>query len=350
MKQIDTIIVGLGLAGVAYAEQLLQLGKSFVVFSDQSQNASVVAGGLYNPTILKRFTAAWQAKEQLEIALPFYAQIEARLGSTFDYKVPILRRFASIEEQNLWFQAADKESLSPFLSLQLLDNENSGFSVPFKFGEVRKTGRVATKALLRDFASYLTTKGLLQNQSFEHAAIDFKDHGVQYKEYYAQQIVFAEGYGLKQNPFFRDLPLEGTKGEVLTLRIPGLDEKSIIKSGVFIIPLGSDLYRVGSTYFWRDKTLGPTTDAQKFLLDRLERFMTLPYEIISHAAGIRPTVSDRRPLLGRHITHPCLYVLNGMGSRGVLIAPTAAKALSDLIYKNRPLDPEMDILRFSKKL
>ena len=45
-KRIDTIIVGLGLAGLAYAEHLLARGKSFVVFSDRSQQASMVAGGL----------------------------------------------------------------------------------------------------------------------------------------------------------------------------------------------------------------------------------------------------------------------------------------------------------------
>jgi glycine oxidase len=63
-KNIDTIIVGLGLAGLAYAEHLINSGKSFVVFSDRSQQASMVAGGLYNPVILKRFTGAWNGAAQ----------------------------------------------------------------------------------------------------------------------------------------------------------------------------------------------------------------------------------------------------------------------------------------------
>jgi glycine oxidase len=170
--------------------------------------------------------------------------------------------------------------------------------------------------------------------------------GVSYKSWKAKRVVFAEGYGLKSNPFFNYLPLEGTKGEVITMRIPGLNEGAIVKSGVFIIPLGGDLYRVGSTYFWRDKTEGPTEAAKTFLLERLERFMTLPYEIVSHMSGVRPTVSDRRPLVGQHPEHNNLFVLNGMGSRGVMTAPTAANALYKYIYEGLAIDPEMDVARF----
>ena len=70
--QVDYIIVGLGLAGIAFAEELRKNNKSFLVFEDNSQNSSLVAGGMYNPVVLKRFTPVWNAKEQLEIAIPFY--------------------------------------------------------------------------------------------------------------------------------------------------------------------------------------------------------------------------------------------------------------------------------------
>ncbi|MEN8835167.1 MAG: NAD(P)-binding protein, partial [Polaribacter sp.] len=64
--KLDYIIVGLGLAGLAFAEQLIKANKSFVVFEDSSQTSSLVAGGVYNPVILKRFTPVWNAKEQLQ--------------------------------------------------------------------------------------------------------------------------------------------------------------------------------------------------------------------------------------------------------------------------------------------
>ena len=53
---------------------------------------------------------------------------------------------------------------------------------------------------------------------------------------------------------FNFLPLDGTKGELLLVRIPDLKLNKIIKSNVFIIPLGNDVYKVGATYDWQDKT------------------------------------------------------------------------------------------------
>ncbi|MBT8321719.1 MAG: FAD-binding oxidoreductase, partial [Eudoraea sp.] len=120
-------------------------------------------------------------------------------------------------------------------------------------------------------------------------------------------------------------------------------------SSVFIIPLGNDLYRVGATYKWKDKTNIPTEESRRELLEKLDTFLKADYKVVSHVAGIRPTVTDRRPLVGRHLIHSNLYVLNGFGSRGVLIAPYAANQLLAYIEKENPLNPEMDIHRFSKK-
>ena len=44
--KVDYIIVGLGLAGLAFVEELIQANKSFIVFEDDSQTSSLVAGGV----------------------------------------------------------------------------------------------------------------------------------------------------------------------------------------------------------------------------------------------------------------------------------------------------------------
>ncbi|MFL2623860.1 MAG: FAD-dependent oxidoreductase [Flavobacteriaceae bacterium] len=64
-------------------------------------------------------------------------------------------------------------------------------------------------------------------------------------------------------------------------------------------------------------------------------------------AGIRPTVIDRRPLVGQHRVHKNLYILNGLGSRGVLVAPTVAKNLIDFIEDEIQLSKDIDINRFT---
>ena len=75
MMQVDYIVIGIGLAGISFCEQLRVNKKTFVVFDNASQQSSSVAGGLYNPVVLKRFTIAWKAKEEMAKSLLFYKEL-----------------------------------------------------------------------------------------------------------------------------------------------------------------------------------------------------------------------------------------------------------------------------------
>ena len=346
---VDYMVVGLGLAGISFCEVLEENGKTFKVISDESQQASQVAGGLYNPVILKRFTMAWKAKMQLQGAKPFYQKLEQKLGVVLDYELPVLRKFASIEEQNLWFEASDRPDLDYFLSTEIIPNNNPSVNAPHGFGEVKHTGRIDTGSLVRSYKSYLENRGSFVEESFDFDAMSISSETLSYKGINAKNLVFASGFGLKQNPYFGYLPLNGTKGELLIIHAPDYKEQNVIKSSVFTIPMGNDRYLVGATYKWKDKTNKPTEESKNELLEKLRTFLQCNFEVVDHVAGIRPTVTDRRPLVGRHPEYKNLYVLNGFGSRGVLIGPYAAKQLFDYIEKCTELDPEMDIQRFTKK-
>ncbi len=345
---VDYLIVGLGLAGISFCEVLERNQKSFKVISDDSQTSSVVAGGLYNPVTLKRFTLAWKAKEQLDLAMPFYSELERKLNIQLDYKIPILRRFASINEQNLWFEASDKPNLGHFVAPKILPSHNPHLDAPFGYGEVLHTGRIDTAVLLLHYSKYLKDKDVLLRETFNFEALKLQDGFVEYGGHKAKNVLFSTGFGLKGNPYFNYLPLNGTKGELLTIKAPALKEERVIKSSVFIIPLGQDMYRVGATYKWKDKTNVPTEECKQELLQKLDTFLKCPYEVVDHVAGIRPTVSDRKPLLGRHPEHDNMYLLNGLGSRGVMMAPMASMQLYALIENKRALDPEMDLSRFTR--
>ena len=346
---VDYIVVGLGLAGISFCEVLEKGGKTFVVIADESQRASQVAGGLYNPVILKRFTMAWNAKQQLENVKPFYRHLEEKLQVKLDYELPVLRKFASIEEQNLWFEASDRPGLNYFLSTKILPNNNSAIDAPYGFGEVKYTGRIDTATLVHYYKNYLEKKGQFLSESFDFDTFSMDKAHVAYQSITAKNIVFACGYGLKQNPYFSYLPLNGTKGELLVIHAPDYQEKNVIKSSVFTIPMEEDKYLVGATYKWKDKTNEPTTASKNELLEKLKTFLKCEFEVVDHVAGIRPTVADRRPLVGRHPEHQKVYVLNGFGSRGVLIGPSASRQLFDYIENKTDMDHEMDIQRFTKK-
>lgn len=348
MKEVDYIVVGCGLASIAFCEQLRAHNKTFVVFDNNSQKSSVVAAGLYNPVILKRFSAVWKAKEQLGLALPLYAKIEKELDIKIDHKLQLLRRFASIEEQNLWFNAMDKPNIEPYLSTQLVKNTNSQVDADYGFGEVLKAGRIDTEQLISSYKIFLKENKYLLEVEFQYDKLQHEDNLLQYEDLTAKQIVFAEGFGVKQNPYFKSIPINGTKGEVLTVKAPDLKIDYAIKASVFIIPLQDDLYVVGSTYNWKDKTKTPTTEGREEILSKLKTFITCDVEVVEHVAAIRPTVKDRRPVVGKHPEHQNIYVLNGLGSRGVMIAPYVAKQLFNLIENNEDLDAEIDLNRFAE--
>jgi len=347
MQNVEYIIVGCGLASIAFCEKLREYNQSFMVFDDGSQQSSRVAAGLYNPVILKRFTEVWKAKEQLEIALPVYKKIEEELNIIIDYKLRILRRFASIEEQNKWFTASDKPSLEPYLSTQLVENTNPNIDAPYAYGEVLHAGRLDTETLIDNYKLLLKRSNSFIEQPFDYDLLKITNDAVLYNEINAKRIIFAEGFGVKKNPFFNSIPLTGAKGEVLTIHAPDLDIDYAIKSSVFVIPIGSNKYVVGSTYNHSDKTNEPSLEGKAELTSKLKTFLKCDFEIVEHVAGVRPTVKDRRPLVGVHPEYKNLYVLNGLGTRGVMIAPYVASKLYEFINNDIPIDKEINITRFT---
>ena len=346
---IDYIIVGSGLAGIAFCEQLEKNRNSFVVFDDNSQQSSSVAGGLYNPVILKRFTEVWKAKEQLTILTPYYKQLEDKLAVTLDYKIPIWRRFTAIEEQNKWFEASDKERLKPYMSAQLVKNEVAFVDAPFGMGEVLHTGRIHSALLMTSYTNYLKKQRVFYNERFHYESLEVIDGKYfSYKGLNAKNILFCEGFGLRKNPFFNYLPLTGTKGEVLDIQAK-VTLQAVLKSGVFIMPLENDQFKIGATYNRKDKTNTPTPEGRQELKTKLERFFKKEYKVLAHQAGIRPTVKDRRPLVGEHPKHKNMFVLNGLGSRGVMVAPYIAKQLYQFITTKQPLEHDININRYIKQ-
>jgi glycine/D-amino acid oxidase-like deaminating enzyme len=173
--EVDYLIVGSGLAGIHFAFQCHINNKSFVVVDNHSSSSSRVAAGLYNPVILKRFTHAWHADEQLQLFDIIYGDLEDFLQTKVDFKLPLFRRFASIEEQNLWFEASDQPKLSPYLNTNFMHDTFNGIKSPFGYGIVNRTGYVNTNLLLEAFHQYLRMQNLLIEDTFNYDKIHLND-------------------------------------------------------------------------------------------------------------------------------------------------------------------------------
>jgi len=347
--KLDYIVVGLGLAGLAFTEELIAANKSFLVFEDNSQTSSLVAGGVYNPVILKRYSPVWNVKEQLAVALPFYDRLEKKFETTFDHKFEIKKAFKSIQDQNNWFSAFDKPKVAPFLDATLDKKSYPGVLGDHSLGNVKEGGRIDTHLLVETYRNYLKENDWIRFEKFNHEAIFLKNNIAKYQDLSATKIVFSEGFGLKQNPYFNHLPLDEVKGETITIHAPELNIDFLLKSTLFVMPIGNHLYKVGATFNHADKTSVPSTEGRDELIEKLKKVLDTPFEIVAQAAGIRPAVKDRRPMVGVHPKFSNLVVLNGLGTRGVMISPTIAKNLFHHLEFNEPLDLEIDIKRFDKK-
>ncbi len=344
----DYILVGFGVAGFSFMQQLEENRQNFIVFDNQSQQSTRIAGGMFNPIILKRFTPAWQAAEMLPYALLQFQKAELTYQNKYIHYIDIYRKLTSVEEQNNWVVASDKPVMRDFMqpiSFEKID----GIAAPFGFGILKGTGIVNVNQLLDDALNKLQQSGKLRTESFAYDQLKITPDFVQYKDIKARKIVFAEGFGLHQNPFFNHLPLMGTKGEMLMIETEA-DIPYIVKSNVFIAPnvAQKGQYYIGATYNWNDKTNTPTPEAKKHLTEKLQLLLDKDFKVVLQKAGIRPTVKDRRPLVGTHPKYKNLGILNGMGTRGVILAPTTAKQLFKKMEFEIPLPKEVDIKRFEK--
>ncbi len=347
MQNVDYIIVGLGIGGVSFCEQLRKHNKSFIVFDDGKNISTVVSGGVFNPVVLKRFTAAWNAQEYVDYALPFYEVLSENLKIPVLENISIFRILKNSEEQNNWTVASDKKELQHFLTSELIKNKNPSINADFGFGKVAVSGRISPSHLLRTYREQLQQEGRLISESFDHAKLQQREDHISYNTISAKRIVFAEGAGAVHNPFFPKASLVGNKGEYLIIEAQELQLKEILKGPLFVIPLGGNLYKVGATYSRNDFSLNTTVAAKDHIVAKLEQMIHCKFNIVDQIAGIRPTTKDRRPLLGVLPESPNKAFLNGFGTRGIIMAPFLSKLLYEYLEESIELPKEVDIGRFT---
>tara|TARA_A100000171_G_scaffold47762_1_gene54225 strand:- start:11201 stop:12265 length:1065 start_codon:yes stop_codon:yes gene_type:complete len=353
MKHVDYILVGLGIAGLCFAETLLRQGKNFLVIEDGEKEATTASGGVLNPTVLKRFTAAWNAQQFFDKAIPFYDAIGERLEKQVLNPIGIQRIFNSIEEQNDWVVASDKKQLTAFLSSEIQKNTNESVKATLGLGNVKGGALLHPAELIERYRMYLQQNELLVSENFDYDALETAETTNTYKKYTAEQIVFAQGAKVRENPFFNlsvspegSRVFVGNKGEYVIFKAPNLQLTTILKGPVMIIPLGNDLYKVGASYGRDDFSEGTTNKAREEIVSKLKKMISCNFEVVDQVSGIRPTVKDRKPLLGNFLDHPKLYFLSGLGTRGLSMAPLLSEWLYDYIEKNEELPREVDLKRF----
>lgn len=344
MKTVDYIIVGDGYAAMFFAHQLIKNQKSFLLFSESKKSASFVSAGIINPAVLKRFTTFWLAQEQIDSLKDTLAEIECYTGKNYLIEKPILRVFHDEKEKELWLKKADEETLKPFLSKNFV--ALNSIKNPLQCGLVNQSARLSVRDFFTDVMKYLAEKEILVKEKFEYQSLDSQNS--LYKDIQFKNIIFAEGMGVKENPFFSEIPVHQNKGHHLQVKLSKeLEEGYTIKKKHFVFPLNDGTYYYGGTYD-REQTHHEIDEAAvESLTKALSEFYPNEFEVKEVKFGFRPTVKDRRPILGSHPEHENLFVFNGLGARGILNGNYFAKELFSHIETGKELHPEVDLKRFS---
>lgn len=351
-KNYNYIIVGQGVAGTVLGQTLLKEGKTVLLIDEGLEHAtSTIAAGLYNPVVFKRLVKSWMADELIPYMDAFYVEAEKLLKEQFYYKKQIVKLFADNAEKEFWLKKSSEEVGAYLGQPTDLDYLKDDIENPFGAAEVKAAGNLDMATFLKSFRAHFSKNECLLQQKFEYGDLSISEQSVSYQNIDAQKIIFCEGHQTTNNPYFNWLPFKLTKGELLTIELKGnqmIPLDKVINKGVFILPVGNNKYKVGATYEWTDLTIHPTEKGKSELIDKLKKVIHVPFDIIDHQAGIRPTVFDRRPLIGLHPKHPALGIFNGMGTKGVMLAPYFAKQFSSFLAGKGNLLDEVNCLRFIK--
>ena len=298
MINVDYIIVGGGYAGIFFAHQLIKNNRTFIIFCENGKSASQVSAGIVNPVVLKKFTTFWLANEQIDFLNKTLSEVTEYTGRNYLINENIHRIFHDKSEQELWLKKSHTEELQPFLypefkSLKTVLN-------PFATGSVNLSARLNVQAFFDDFNAFFKKDSHLREDRFDYSKIS----GNTYDDISFKHIVFCEGIGVKKNPFFSEIPVTANKGHHLKVKLSEpLDHQLTLKKKHFLFPINDEFHYYGGTYDPNERGDQVDDFAKQQLIDGLSEFYPYDFEIQEVNFGFRPTVRDRRPILGRHPEH-----------------------------------------------
>jgi glycine oxidase len=345
-KQVDNLIVGGGLAGIWLAFQLMKTGRSFALIDKPGLSiSSSVAAGIFNPILPGRQKQSYNSGQIYPGLGKKYHEMETLIGQKVLSTPHICYILEDQKSLNDWSVLAASEPFKGYI--EIYDKPLSkDIQSDFGYLEVTHSGRVDIPKMIHAFKTCITSPNILSEEIFDEERIELNTGGVTYGDINARHLILCQGAALSGNKLTSNLPLKPAKGEILLVRTQDYNREDIIpQNGVFMLPLGDHLYKVGSNFEWEDLSYATTKKAKEEILRKFTRWFKGDFEVVGQEAGLRPSSEDRRPLIGRIDPSKPIFIFNGLGSKGVALAPTYSEMLLKYIYDEEPIDKEVDVQR-----
>ena len=344
----DAVVVGAGLAGATAA---LALGASRRVVLVESEapaaGASGAAAGLVNPFMGRKAKPAWRRAEALE-ALDELAE---SVGGGFR-RTGVVRPATSESQSETFRERAKAHDGLDWLDAGASSERWPNVTAPHGSLWVSEGGSVDVAAFVRAIVAEVkgcgaeTATARLGGWRTEAGGVVAETSG---GTIHCRHLVLAPGDGVRCLPDLSGLPLHRVKGQTVTLaRPPALpaDHPAVAGTG-YVVPSTNGVV-VGATFehHFTSTEADPARDAE-LVAKGVGLVPSLAGAAVTgRRAGVRLTVptavSPRRlPLAGPLPGHPGVWVVAGLGAKGLLTAPLVARRLPDALDGRQPLPAEL---------
>jgi len=337
-QEADFLILGQGLAGTCLALLLHLEGHSVHIMNHPDQpSASEKAVGLVNPVTGRRMAQTWNFDEIFPYSFHFYQRVFSVLndgndGSYLEEK-PIYKALHTVEEMNFLSGKSSNLGYDDLLDIRSADE----YPVPVLLNNtiawcrISKGGRMNPLPFLKDARSYFIQNKLYSEDRFNQNELKRTDRYWQYKGIKAGSVISCLGMGCP----WKAADMWPVKGQVYELSgLPDFGD-AILKTEKFLVPSENGTILAGSTYE-REFSHNETDEAGfNDITQDIKSEWRANMTVRSSWTGIRPTTKDRRPIIQK--LGEGLFALNGLGAKGVTLAPWSADQLMQMMLSEQGL-------------
>lgn len=349
--EVDFIIVGQGLSGTWLSYYLKQGGAKILVLDPGVEHtASSIASGLINPISGMRLARQAMGEVLEPFAKNAYQELGQQLNTSLVRSCAIHHYFSTAAEANFFEEKAD-DVQAEFLSTTKKTKESIHFNFQFGIGKIAPVMLVNVPELLQSWRKQLRKNEELLEQRMEWDACSFYPKKVSWGNLSARAIIDCTGAAAVTHPFFSRLPFSLNKGEAILAEIPDLPSDDVLKFGkTSIVPWRDGLFWLGTTFDLHYENALPSVKFRNSLEQSLKHWLRLPFKFVEPLAALRPATITRAPFCGYHPSHPSLYILNGLGSKGCAQAPYLAQHLAKHLLHGKTLLPFASLDRYTRIL
>jgi glycine oxidase len=350
------LIVGQGLAGTALGWRLRERGVPFVIVDrDEPLTCSKVAAGLVTPITGMRLNLNWRFTELRDEAEALYRVLEARWGQQIYFALDQVRLFRDAAARELFRRRLEDPAVAVQVTrvdwgegaMRLLDDEV--FAASQGGFEQTGGGYLDTARYLAASRQTFAQEGCWQQGEVASQELELTADGTvgwRGAEYAA--VIFCQGWEAAGERWFDWLPFQSARGSIITAQAGGLggEQRVVNSSGCWVLPRADGSLRIGPTYEPQFDPAQPhEADPARLegLREKVARLVRPAVTWQEVQTAVRPIIARAKLVLGRHPQHEQVGFFNGLGSKGALRAPWAARQLVAHWLDGTPLEPELDL-------